>query len=368
MADFLMPSLGADMESGTLLEWKVKPGDAVKKGDLVATVETVKGAIEIEVFKDGVMDRLVAKVGEVVPVGAVLAVLRVEGEPVSLSPAGERVGERGDAAVRASPAAKRRASELGIDLTTVHGTGPEGAITVGDVEGVTPLPNPLPRGGEGEKMRGAIAAAMSRSKREIPHYYLATDIDLGRALAWLEAENAKRKVADRLLPVALLLKATALAVHEVPEVNGTFTDGKFTPSSTIHLGVAINLRTGGLIAPALLDAQTLSLTDLMTRLTDLVARARATQLRSSELGTATLTVSNLGDQGVGVVFPVIHPPQVAMVGFGRITQRPWVVDGAVVPRPIVTASLAADHRVSDGHRGGRFLGALEKLLQQPERL
>lgn len=217
-------------------------------------------------------------------------------------------------------------------------------------------------------MRGAIAAAMSRSKREIPHYYLSTDLDLGRALAWLEAENAKRKVADRLLPAALLLKATALAIHEVPEVNGTFHDGRFTQGATVNLGVAISLRTGGLIAPALLDAQTLSLTDLMIRLTDLVTRARATQLRSSELGTATITVSNLGDQGVGVVFPVIHPPQVAMVGFGRIQQRPWVVEGQVVPRPIVTASLAADHRVSDGHRGGRFLGALEKLLQQPERL
>lgn len=217
-------------------------------------------------------------------------------------------------------------------------------------------------------MRGAIAAAMSRSKREIPHYYLSTDIDLGRALAWLEVENAKRKVADRLLPAALLLKATALAIHEVPEVNGTFQDGRFTPGATVNLGVAISLRTGGLIAPALLDAQALSLTDLMTRLTDLVTRARATQLRSSELGTATITVSNLGDQGVGVVFPVIHPPQVAMVGFGRVQQRPWVVEGQVVPRPIVTASLAADHRVSDGHRGGRFLGALEKLLQQPDRL
>lgn len=360
MTDFLMPSLGADMESGTLVEWKVKPGDAVKKGDLVATVETVKGAIDIEVFRDGVVERLVAKPGEVVPVGGVLAVLKVEGEVLPSSPPAPAPAEEKER-VKASPAAKQRARERGVDLAKLHGTGPGGAITLADVEGSKPVD-------AAASMRGAIAAAMSRSKKEIPHYYLATDVDLGAALGWLEAQNTRRKVSERLLPAALLLKATALALREVPELNGTYAGGQFQPSTVVNLGVAISLRTGGLIAPALLDAGALPLSELMTRLADLVTRARATQLRSSELGSATITVSNLGEQGVGVVFPVIHPPQVAMVGFGRVQQRPWVVEGKVVPRPVVTASLSADHRVSDGHRGGRFLGALEKLLQTPELL
>lgn len=210
---------------------------------------------------------------------------------------------------------------------------------------------------------------MARSKREIPHYYLATDIDLSRALAWMQAENVNRSVADRLLPAALLLKAAALAVAEVPEVNGTYEAGRFTPSSAVHLGVAIALKGGGLIAPGLRDAQSLSLTGLMQQLMDLVTRARAGRLRASELGGQTLTVTNLGEAGVTSAFPVIVPPQVAMVGFGKVQQRPWVVDGgAIGPRPIVVASLAADHRVSDGLRGARYLTTLDELLQHPEAL
>ncbi|MBS1150411.1 MAG: catalytic domain of component of various dehydrogenase complexe [Myxococcaceae bacterium] len=379
MAEFRMPSLGADMESGTLVEWKVKPGDRVKRGDLIATVETVKGAIDVEVFQAGVIEKLLVEPGAVVPVNGLMALLRGEGEPEPVSPPPAPAAPAAAEPVRhlrASPAAKRMASELGIDLGQVHGSGPNGAITLGDVQAAAvgappavPPPAPRPRPVDAAAaMRGAIAAAMSRSKREIPHYYLATDVDFGRAQSWLEQQNVKRPVTDRLLPVALLLRATVVALAEVPELNGTFTDGAFHQSQTVNLGVAINLRGGGLIAPAILEAQRLTVSELMARLMDLVARTRSSALRSSELGSGTLTVSNLGDQGVGLVFPVIQPPQVAMVGFGRITHRPWVLDGHVEPRPVVTASLAGDHRVSDGHRGGRFLAAIEKLLLEPEKL
>jgi pyruvate dehydrogenase E2 component (dihydrolipoamide acetyltransferase) len=217
-------------------------------------------------------------------------------------------------------------------------------------------------------MRRAIGAAMSRSKREIPHYYLATDIELSRMLAWLATHNAGVPVARRMLPAAPLLKAVALALMEVPELNGFFTDGAFHPSEAVHLGIAISLRRGGLVAPAIHDAGHRMVEELMDALRDLIARVRAGTIRSSELADPTVTVSSLGDQGVREVLGVIFPPQVALVGLGRIAERPWVVDGTVQARPVITATLSADHRVSDGHRGGRFLAALDRLLQDPEKL
>jgi len=216
-------------------------------------------------------------------------------------------------------------------------------------------------------MRRAIAAAMSRSNREIPHYYLGTEIDLTAAMRWLGEQNAKRPVTERILPAALLLRAVALAAREVPEMNGFWSDGSFRASAAVHLGVAISLPYG-LVAPALLNAESKSLGELMKDLRDLVKRARAGTLRSSEMSDPTITVTNLGDLGVETVYGVIFPPQVALVGFGRLIERPRVREGAVLPAPTVLATLAADHRASDGHRGGVFLAAIDRLLQRPEAL
>jgi pyruvate dehydrogenase E2 component (dihydrolipoamide acetyltransferase) len=209
---------------------------------------------------------------------------------------------------------------------------------------------------------------MARSKREIPHYYLGTRIDLSRGLAWLAAENTRRSVAERLLPAALLLRAVALAAREVPEMNGFFLGGAFRPESAVHLGVGISLREGGLVAPALHDADRKGVDALMRELADLVGRARAGVLRSSELADATLTVTNLGEQGVASIYGIIYPPQVALVGFGRVVEQPWAQDGLLGVRPVVEATVAADHRASDGHRGARFLAAIDRLLQEPEKL
>ncbi|RPH75221.1 MAG: 2-oxo acid dehydrogenase subunit E2, partial [Candidatus Rokuibacteriota bacterium] len=266
-----------------------------------------------------------------------------------------------------------------IDPTTLRGTGAGGAVTREDVEraaadrrpGAVPAPAPAtparPRL-DVARMRQAIAAAMARSKREIPHYYVAHTIDLHRALAWLADENARRPVTERLLYGVLLIKAVALALHEVPELNAVWRGDRVEPSAAVHVGVAISLRGGGLVAPALHDADSQPLGALMSALRDLVQRARGGGLRSSELSDATITVTSLGEQGVDSVLGIVYPPQVAIVGFGRIVARPWIVDGAVLPRPVVTATLSADHRVSDGHRGGRFLAAVERVLQSPERL
>jgi pyruvate dehydrogenase E2 component (dihydrolipoamide acetyltransferase) len=209
---------------------------------------------------------------------------------------------------------------------------------------------------------------MARSKREIPHYYLSATIDMARANSWLSEENLRRSVEDRLLYGVLLIKAVARGLREVPELNGFWIDGKPAPSANVHVGVAISLRGGGLVAPALHDCDRRSLDDLMRNLLDLVKRARAGRLRSSELSDPTITVTNLGDQGVESVYGIIYPPQVALVGFGKLVERPWSTEGKIISRPQITATLSADHRVSDGHRGGLFLAAVDRLLQAPERL
>jgi pyruvate dehydrogenase E2 component (dihydrolipoamide acetyltransferase) len=269
--------------------------------------------------------------------------------------------------VRSSPAARKRARELDLNLEKLHGTGPHGAIVLRDVVAPAPPARP-PAPPVTGTLRDAIGAAMSRSKREIPHYYLAHTISMKRALAWLAETNARLAIQDRVLPAALLLRAVALALDEVPELNGFWIDGVFQPSEAIHLGTAIALRTGGLVAPAILDADAKPLDEMMRELRDLVSRARAGRLRSSELTLATITVTSLGDRGCDTLFPIINPPQVAIVGFGATVERPWVEGTAVVPHPTISATLAADHRVSDGHRGGLFLTALDRLLQEPGKL
>lgn len=218
------------------------------------------------------------------------------------------------------------------------------------------------------EMRKSIAAAMTRSKREIPHYYLSETVPMRRALDWLSGANRERPVTARLLPAVLLLKAVALTVRDFPELNGLFVDGAFRPAKSEHIGVAISLRQGGLVAPALRDVGSKPLDELMRELADLVKRCRAGSLRSSEMSDPTITVTNLGDEGVESVFGVIYPPQVALVGFGRVADRPWVDVGAVMTMPVLCATLAADHRVSDGHRGAMFLARLRDRLQAPEAL
>lgn len=392
------------MEAGTLVAWNKQPGDAVQRGELIAEVETDKGIIEIEAFVSGVMDQLLVPVGEKVPVGTVLARIR-ESTSDSSSRASPAISEATSAVpsinpatpqalelprLPMSPSARRLARELGVDPTHITGTGPGGAITREDIElaahsGCVGSDSPsiaaetpsAPKvaaktttdtAGQSTRMRLTIAAAMSRSKREIPHYYLSTTIDVQPAMNWLQESNLARSVSDRLLYGVLLLKAVSLALHEVPELNSLWEDGQAVRKADIHLGVAISLRQGGLIAPAIHHVDRLSLAELMQGFRDLVNRARNGRLRSSELSDPTLTVTSLGEQGVETVFGVIYPPQTAIVGFGKVVERPWSVNGGLVSRKVITATLSADHRVSDGHRGGLFLNAIDRLLQTPEKL
>ncbi len=388
MADFVMPTLGADMTAGTLLAWMKKPGDEVKRGEIIAEVDTDKGVIEVEVFTSGIIDKLLIEPGAEVPVGTVLAIIREEGEargaerptvtapsipPEVSKPAAKISPPTGQPRVHISPAAKKLASELGIDLSQVTGTGSGGRIQRADVErAVSAKPeHAVARDAAAERqerMRRTIAAAMARSKREIPHYYLSTTIDMSNAMAWLATENLKKAVVDRLLYGVLLIKAVALSLHEVPELNSLWKNEKLIPRPEINVGVAISLRQGGLVAPALLRADQQNLDELMKNFRDLVKRARAGSLRSSELSEPTITVTSLGERGAESVFGIIYPPQVAIVGFGRPIECPGQVDGQVVLRPAINATLSADHRVSDGHRGSLFLSAVDRFLQDPGKL
>ncbi|AXY52578.1 dihydrolipoamide acetyltransferase family protein [Rhodococcus ruber] len=410
MFEFTLPSLGADMDEGTLTEWRVAPGDTVERGQVIASVDTAKAEVEVEIWRDGVVHRLLAQPGVTLPVGAAMATMLepgedappVDGIPASEAPAATPVPAPVVAAPvpapagaapatrpapaarrRISPAARRQARALGVDLDTVTGTGPWESVTIEDVDraaaartavasaapapppAAAPAKTPVDKAAE---MRRAIASAMGRSKREIPHYYLSEQIPLTRALDWLTDYNAQRPVTERVLLAALLIKAVALATRRCPEMSGFWTDDEFHPAPATHVGVAVSLRQGGLIAPAIHDVADLALPELMAALADLVKRARAGSLRSSEMSDPTVTVTNLGEESVESVYGVIYPPQVALVGFGKPTRRPWVDGDTVRPVSAVTATLAADHRVSDGRRGALFLTEIAELLQHPERL
>ncbi len=420
MAEFVMPSLGADMESATMVEWMVAPGATVKRGDVVAAVETAKGIIDIEIFDDGVIEQLLAEPGQQVAVGGVLATYKPSRAGLDVAPRPQAaevpvVGERADqsgpgapaaaaaaaelaARPRISPSARRRARELGLDeqlLATLTGSGPKGAITTDDVErahatarpsavksvapdtgaaqapAVAPareVPTAKARFAASSDMQAVIAQAMTRSKREIPHYYLGTTIDMTRAFAWLEQWNTSHDVTERVLYAALLIKAVAVALEHSPDLNGFCRDGRHVASDSIHVGFAIRLIRGGLVAPAIADANLKSLPAVMNELRDLVRRARSGHLRNAELTGGTITISSLGEDSVETLYPVINPPQVAIVGFGSPLLRPWCVDGELVAAKLIQATLSGDHRVSDGHRGAAFLAAVDHALQQPEEL
>lgn len=388
MIEFKMPSLGADMEDGTLVEWRKKTGDRVNRGDIIADVETQKGLIEIEIFEEGTIAQLLLKEGEKVKVGTTIALIdngidqsspdlvpRSENakpqEPHSISelPPVEQVESP---RIKISPLARRIAEEAGLDPAKIRGTGESGAITKEDVEMAISARASQSKSAQstadaGQGVRMAIAAAMAKSNREIPHYYLESRIDMRNAVTWLANTNEKRSPKDRLLPVILFIKAVALALRQCPELNAEWNDG-LVLKKDIHIGFVVSLRQGGIMVPALHHADQKSLDELMETLNDLIPRARSLKLRSSELSDSTFTLTSIGEGGAETIFGVIYPPQTALVGFGKIVEMPFAESGMLDVRPVVSVTLAADHRASDGLSGSRFLGLVNQYLQKPEAL
>ncbi|MCU0299056.1 MAG: 2-oxo acid dehydrogenase subunit E2 [Candidatus Nanopelagicales bacterium] len=427
MGLFKMPSLGADMDEGTLLEWLVKPGDAVHKGDVVAVIDTAKSAIDVEVFEDGFVGELLIEPGTLVPVGTPLA--RIDGDATAAEPQEPPLPPEPEpepspppqSAPRLTPPVRHLMHQFGLDTGDVVGTGPQGSITRKDVLAAagessaggppvaveppaSPAPSrarvtprarrlaakrgvdlgtltgaqvvtgqdvesatPQPKVDRTAAMRAATAALMSRAAREIPHYYVVSTYDITETLEWLRDFNAGRKPRERVLPAALFLRAAVIAAVEVPALNGHW-EQEFVAAEGVDLGVAVATRAGGLVTPRVVGAQALDLAGLMTHLTDLVKRAKAGRLKASELLPGSITVSSLADGGPDVLYGVIYPPQVALVGVGAVAPRPWVVDGEVVVRSTVTVTLAADHRATDGRTGARFLTAFGHALTHPEEL
>lgn len=379
MIEFQMPSLGADMEDGTLIEWKKKPGDVVKRGDIIAEVDTQKGLIEIEVFDEGIITELLIQEGTKVPVGTPMALIQPSGieveKPVELHPIMEKTPvpiteyDSETVFIKASPLAKKMAAENHIDLSKIIGTGPDGAITKEDIDAIIKLQETKTEqiNTPTEAIRMAVAAAMSKSNREIPHYYLEKKIDMTKALAWLQEANKARTVANRLLPVVLFIKAMAKSLKEVPDLNAAWDNG-LLQKTEINIGFVVSLRNGGIIVPAIPQSDIKNTDEIMLALNDLIPRARALKLRSSELSASTITLTNLGDAGADTVFGIIYPPQVAIMGFGSISEQPFAENGMLGIRAMANVTLAGDHRATDGLTGSRFLSILDKHLQNPEAL
>ena len=390
MIEFLMPSLGADMEAGTLVEWRKKPGDTVKRGDIIAEVETQKGLIEIEVFDEGIIGELLIKEGAKIPVGTVMALINPSGATLErkeitpeqtaivIQPTEEKIIEKvreeklEARTIKASPLAKRMAAENNIDLSQIQGTGEEGAITKEDVENALAQKEKIANSEEKnipqvQAIRSAVAAAMSKSNREIPHYYLEKRIDMTKALAWLGETNHKLPIQKRLLPAALLIKSVAQSLVDFPNLNASWDNG-LQLKKEINIGFVVSLRGGGIIIPTIHNANLKNTSEIMEALNDIIPRARAMKLRSSDLSDSTITITSLGEGGADVVFGVIYPPQVAIIGFGGSSQQAVVENGMLGIRHVFTVTLAGDHRATDGLTGSDFLVTLNKHLQNPESL
>ena len=372
MPEFRMPSLGADMTHGTLLEWLVAPGDTVHRGQVVAVVDTEKSAVDVESWDEGVVQELIVQPGQKVPVGTVLATLTngaqqarpqppeaTAPQPATLttSPLVRHLAaERGldlqevhgsgrggvvtrhdlDQAptrpaaaatfVHASPLARRLARELGVDLAAIPPSGAAAAVRADDVrrwaarsheeKPAAATAEPLDRA---EAMRRAIAGLIEQSNREIPHYYLTRVIDLSTALAWLRGSNRERSPTAQLVPAAALLAAAARGVRAVPQLNGSYLDGRFRPAERVDLGLVVSLRRGGIMVPAIPAADELGICELMARVREVVDRARTGRLRGSDLVQPTITVSNLGDQGADSVLGARLP---APGGAARLRRGP----------------------------------------------
>ncbi len=412
-----MPSLGADMDEGKLLEWHIKPGDKINKGDLIAVVETQKAAVEIESFRSGRVQELIAKIDDIIPVGQVIATLEIEtesaeapaatpanqgasnlvdanlvdanlaalnttaantaevqaaqpspiaaAEPIAPAKTAATSGER----LLISPAARHLADEHKLDLTQIKGTGREGAIELRDIEPLVTTPAKTGAGNSLINIREAIARVMSRSKREIPHYYLQSQFVVDTLVTWLDTQNRNSPPEQRLFMPAVLMRAIVLALKTNSAMNGFYENGIFTPSSAIHLGITVSLKPDGVMTPAIIDAQDLSLNELNAAFADLVQRARAGKLRNREMTDGTITVTNVGDLGADTVTGVIFAPQVALIGLGRIHKAAVVdTEGGLRAGLVLNATLSADHRVTDGLAGSKLLSTLGRLLAQPEGL
>ncbi len=406
ISEVVMPQMGADMEEGTLVRWIKREGEPVERGEIIAEIETDKANIEIEAFESGVFRKTLANEGDTVSVGTIIALIAAPDDDISAyepsavapasahaaapeaEPAAARTEEesraetpstptagtpaRSDGRVRASPVARRLAQEKGIDLAQLRGTGPDGRIVRRDVEAAASQPS-APEAGPAEevagmsRMRQAIARRMAQSKHEAPHYYLTLDIDM------TDAERLRRQINEALTDDVrvsvndLIVKACALALDRHPMFNTWLVDGEVRRHQAINVCVAVALEDG-LIAPAVLDCGSKSLTEIARSSRDLAERARTGALKPDEYSAGTFTVSNLGMYGVETLIAIIQPPQTAILGVGAVRRAPVAGDEGLRVAHLMKVALSADHRATDGAQGAQFLNEIRRLLENPAAL
>jgi pyruvate dehydrogenase E2 component (dihydrolipoamide acetyltransferase) len=392
-----MPKLSDTMEEGKVLRWLKHVGDRVAPGDVLAEVETDKADMELEAYDEGVLAELRVAEGATVPVGAVIAVLAAPGEAAAAAPAPAPAPPKPAAAraepsrptlvrrpepaapapgerPRASPLARRIAEEHGVDLATITGTGPGGRIVERDVRAAVagaaaPAPSAAAPSGakriELGRMRRTTARRMAEAKRDVPHFYVTTEIAMDETVR-LKGELERLGGAwEGLTYTHLLLKATGLALRRVPEMNASL-EGEGT--LVLHEAVNVGLATAvdeGLLVPVVRACDATPLAELVRQVRELVERARAGRPGPEDLTGATFTLSNLGMYPVTAFAAVVNPPQAAILAVGAVREVPVVRQGRVVPGSVMSVTLSCDHRIVDGALAGRFLRELKGLLEAP---
>ena len=413
ISEVTMPSMGADMTEGTIVKWLKAEGDQVGRGDKLAEVETDKTVVEMEAYAEGLLRKIVVSEGSLVQVGAVIAFIGDADDdipevataapaaeaaseapaatPAPAAPAPEPVQQAAPAPVavpasqggriKASPIARKIAEEKGVDIAAITGTGPGGRITKSDVENFTPSPGFAVSGGRSpvvldgsdtplSSMRQAIARVTVRSKTEAPHYYVTHEIDMSAAMTFRRQLNeALAEEGDRVSVNDLILMALTKALIKYPKWNSFFDGDKLIGHPSINLGVAIALDEG-LIVPAVIDIQNMSLVEISRAVRDLGKRARGDggNLTQAELTQGTFGISNLGMFGTDTFSAIIVPPNAGIIAVGTVKEKPVVRDGKVVVASMMNATISADHRVGDGAEAAVFLGEFQKNLENPARL
>ncbi|HIM24043.1 MAG TPA: pyruvate dehydrogenase complex dihydrolipoamide acetyltransferase [Rhodospirillales bacterium] len=400
----LMPALSPTMTEGTLAKWAKAVGDTITSGDLLAEIETDKATMEIEAVDEGILGKiLVAEGTEGVPVNQLIGLILEDGEdasalerastsvaapaappaaaaPAPAAPASAKTGNR----IIASPLARRLATAKGVDLATVTGSGPKGRIVKRDVESAAPgapapkaeAPSPPPALGAPlspmpdfeavphSSMRKTIARRLTESVRDIPHFNVSVDVQLGSLLDTRKRLNARDGAEQKISVNDFVIKAIALALARVPACNVSYTDEATLFHQRADISIAVSI-DGGLITPIVKDAGNKSLAVIAREAKALAERARAGELQPDEYEGGTFTVSNMGMMGVRSFNSIINPPQGAILSVGAGEPRPVVTDGALSMATVMTLTLAVDHRCIDGVTAAEFIGELKTILEEP---
>jgi pyruvate dehydrogenase E2 component (dihydrolipoyllysine-residue acetyltransferase) len=390
-----VPTLGMDMEEATIVRWLVEEGAEVKKGDPVLEIDTDKTSFEIEAPSDGAIHALRGEAGDILPVGATLAYVTAPGEdflePQEESHTEEVKPERtaevpkhqtvpvsadseDGRRVRASPAARRAASDMGVSIENVSGSGPYGRVYLSDVlemeteaptEQAEPAPIDAARREQLSRIRRLGAERTARSFSEVPHFYLTRDMEADRLMELLERLKIKMDPAPSV--TELLVLAVSRTLRDHPRLNGRYAGGELEVHDDVNVRVAV-ATDEGLVAPVIAKADTLSLRELVPKVKDLVRRARDHELSPEELSGGTFTISNLGMMGIDSFDAIINTPEAAILAVGRVRTVPEWRDGWWAPRRGISATLSVDHRVADGADGARFLADLQSVLSDWELL